>query len=92
MVLMTSQFGRARYANTIVNRTIQSGGSVGGNKKPGTVTYGPTWSRGNQGNYLRRAPQGCCNTGVVFALTTTTKHPLQYRRGSYAVTHSGMLG
>ena len=92
MALMTSQFGRARYANTIVNRTAQSGGSVGGNKKAGIVTYGATWTRGNMGNYLRRAPQGCCNQSIVFALANSTKHPLQYRRGSYAVTHSGTMG
>jgi hypothetical protein len=87
---MTSQFGRARYANTITGRTGQSGGSVGGDKKPGFVNYGVTWSRGNMGNFLQRAPHGCCNQSVAFALYNTTKHPTQVT--GYRATHSGLLG
>ena len=56
MVGMQTQFGRGRYVDVISNRTIQSGGSVGGVKKAGIVTFGTTWSRGNMGNYLIRAP------------------------------------
>ena len=87
---MQTQFGRGRYVNLIDGRTIQSGGSVGGNKKPGLVTYGPSWKRGNMGNYLKRAPQRL--TSLAFSLANTTRYPTQLRRGSYAVTHSGMLG
>jgi hypothetical protein len=90
MVGMQTQFGRGRYVNLIDGRTIQSGGSVGGNKKPGTVTYGPSWQRRNMGNFLRRAPQRL--PSLEFSLTNTTRYPTQLRRGSYAVTHSGMLG
>jgi len=80
-----TQFGRGRYVDVISNRTIQSGGSVGGVKKPGIVTYGPTWGRGNMGNFIRRAPQRL--TSVAFALANTTRSPTQgtnyqvYRRG-----------
>lgn len=90
MVGMQSQFGRARYSELISNRTIQSGGSVGGVKKPGIVTYGPSWQRKNMGNFLNRAPQSI--PSLVFSLANTTRFPNQMRRGSYAVTHSGMLG
>ena len=87
---MQTQFGRGRYVNLIDGRTIQSGGSVGGNKKPGIVTYSPSWQRRNMGNFLRRAPQRL--PSLEFSLANTTRYPTQLRRGSYAVTHSGMLG
>jgi hypothetical protein len=90
MVGMQTQFGRGRYVDSIAGRTIQSGGSVGGIKKPGIVTYGATWSRGNMGNFLVRAPQRL--PSLAFSLANTTRYPNQLRRGSYAVTHSGMLG
>ena len=92
MVGMVSQFGRGRYVDVITNRGLQSGGSVGGVKKAGTVQYGPTWTRGNMGNYLSRAPQGCCNNSVIFAIRNTTRNPVQQNRNGYAVSHSGMLG
>ena len=87
---MQTQFGRGRYVDVIVNRGIESGGSVGGNKKPGIVTFGVTWQRGNMGNYLVRAPHSI--PSLAFILTNTTRHPWQYARGSYAATHSGTLG
>ena len=87
---MQTQFGRGRYVNLIDGRTIQSGGSVGGSKKPGTVSYGPSWQRRNMGNFLKRAPQRL--PSLAFSLANTTRYPNQLRRGSYAVTHSGMLG
>lgn len=92
MVGMVSQFGRGRYVDVTVNRTIQSGGSVGGVKKSGTVQYGPSWPRGNMGNFLRRAPQGCCNQNIFFNLRNTTRNPVQYNRNGYSVMHSGSLG
>jgi hypothetical protein len=85
MVGMMTQFGRGRYVDVISNRTIQSGGSVGGVKKPGIVTYGTSWPRGNMGNFLNRAPQR--DRGILFALANTTRSPTQgnsyqvYRRG-----------
>ena len=90
MALIVGHNGPSSYAGTIANRTGQSGGSVGGVKKAGTVQYGPTWTRGNMGNYLRRAPQGCCNNSVVFAITQTTRHPVQRRRNGYAVGRGQM--
>lgn len=90
MTLMVSQFGRARYASTITGRTGQSGGSVGGVKKAGTVGYGPSWTMRNMGNYLNRAPHGCCNNSVQFALFNTTRFPTQVT--GYRAVHSGMLG
>ena len=87
---MVSQFGAARYATTISSRTIASGGSIGGNKKPGIVNYGVTWARGNMGNFLKRAPHRIPT--IAFSLAMTTRNPWQYRRGSYASTHSGTLG
>ena len=90
MALIVGHNGPSSYAGTIANRTGQSGGSVGGVKKAGTIQYGPTWSRGNMGNYLRRAPQGCCDTSVVFAITHTTRHPVQRRRNGYSVGRGQM--
>lgn len=91
MVGMQTQFGKGRYVDAISNRTIQSGGSVGGNKKAGIVVSGPSWPTGNFGShFLYRAPQR--TPSLAFMLLNTTRHPLQLRRGGYAVTHSGMLG
>ena len=91
MVGMQTQFGRGRYVDAISNRTIQSGGSVGGNKKAGIVVSGPSWPTGNFGShFLYRAPQRVPSLATI--LLKTTRRPLQYSRGSYAVTHSGMLG
>ena len=48
----------ARNQAVIYNRTVQSGGSVGGDKKPGIVNYGPSWKMGNQGNFFKERPLG----------------------------------
>ena len=90
MALIVGHNGRSSYASTIANRTGQSGGSVGGVKKAGTVQYGATWGRGNMGNYLRRAPQGCCDNNIFFAITKTTRHPLQRNRNGYGVGRGQM--
>jgi len=64
--------------NTTASRTEQSGGSVGGNKKPGIVVFGATWTRGNMGNYLKRAPQ---RLPSIFELKLlTTRSPVQLSR------------
>ena len=83
---MSSQFGRARYQETIANRTIQSGGSLGGVKKAGIFGGSVSWPVGNMGSHVfYRAPQR--NRGIVFALANTTRSPTQgtsyqvYRRG-----------
>ena len=92
MVGMVTQFGRGRYVDIIAGRTGQSGGSIGGVKKAGTVQYGTTWMSGNMSNFLRRVDRGCCNKTPLFLLTRTTRNPLQYNRNGYSVMHSGTLG
>ena len=87
---MQTQFGRGRYVDTIAGRTIQSGGSVGGNKKPGIVTFGATWQRGNMGNFLRRASHRVPT--LAFSILNTTRHPTQFARNGYYASHSGQLG
>jgi hypothetical protein len=83
-------YGGSRYVNTIANRTGQSGGSIGGVKKPGTWSGQPFMSVYNVGNaYTYRAPQRPPSLRQLF--TSTTRFPLQLQRGSYAVTHSGTL-
>lgn len=77
----------ARNVDSLSNRTCGSGGSCGGNKKAGLVTYGGTWPRANMGNFLNRAPHGCCfkNNSILFGQIYTTKHPVQYRRSRVGV-------
>ena len=81
--------GRTRNMEKIINRTEQSGGSIGGDKKPGIVTYGTTWQRGNMGNFLKRAPQRMPTR--LFLLLNTTRHPVQRNRNGYSISHSGTL-
>lgn len=83
----------ARNASSLVNRTCLYGGSCGGNKKPGLITYGGTWPRGNMGNFLVRAPQGCCakNNSILFGQIFTTKSPVQYTRARAGIVH-GLSG
>jgi hypothetical protein len=90
MALIVGHAG-SRYVNTIANRTGQSGGSIGGVKKPGIWSGQPFMSVTNVGNsYTYRAPQRPPSLRQLF--TMTTRFPFQYQRGSYASTHSGMLG
>jgi hypothetical protein len=91
MVGMQTQFGRGRYVDAISNRTIQSGGSVGGNKKAGIVVSGPSWPQGNFGShFLYRAPQRTPSLATM--LLKTTRYPVQYRRNGYYASHTGSLG
>jgi hypothetical protein len=76
--------------SSLINRTIQSGGSVGGNLKAGIWTGSPFYTVYNIGtSYSYRAPQTTPNIRQMLLLSTRT--PLQYRRGSYTVTHAGTL-
>ena len=86
MALMVSSNGRARHLNSTTGRGAQSGGSLGGDKKPGTVHYGPSWRIGNMGNYLSRAPTGCCNNTIIFYLKNSNMRPTQ--RTGYRAVHS----
>jgi hypothetical protein len=78
MALIVGHNGPSAYANTIASRTGQSGGSVGGVKKAGIVTFGTTWQRGNMGNYIKRAPQKI--PSLSYLLTHTTRAPVQGTR------------
>ena len=86
MALIVGHNGPSSYASTIANRTEQSGGSVGGSKKAGIVTFGTTWQRGNMGNYLKRAPQKTPSLALMKLLTTRnpvqgTRYQVYSRRG-----------
>ena len=90
MALIVGHNGPSAFANTIANRTGQSGGSVGGVKKAG-IWAGNVYMRVyNVGNsYTYRVSQQTPN--LLFTMVNATRNPVQYKRGSYAVTHSGTL-
>ena len=75
--------------SSLTNRTIESGGSAGGNLKAGigNTVYMRVYNIGN--SYEYRIPQTTSNIRQMLFLTT--RNPLQYRRGSYTVTHAGTL-
>lgn len=90
MAVIVGHNGPSSYAGIIASRTGQSGGSVGGNKKAGTWAGNVYMSVNNVGNsYKYRVSQRV--PSLAFSLFNTTRTPLQYRRGSYAVSHSGTL-
>jgi hypothetical protein len=71
-----TQFGRGRYVDIISNRTIQSGGSIGGVKKAGIFAGSVSWPQGNMGQAVfYRAPS--TQPSVIFSLTRTTTRPTQ---------------
>jgi hypothetical protein len=87
MVLMSA--GKAaRNQSVIINRTVQSGGSVGGNKKTGTASSA-YWSNGNT-PLPTNFPVCLCDTSVKFAMAVTTRAPFQRRRNGANVGR-GML-
>jgi hypothetical protein len=91
MVLIVATNVNGGSVDRLTNRTGASGGSVGGIKKAG-INGGNVFMRVfNIGHsYTYRIPQ---KQPTLKQLTfLTTRNPLQYRRGSYSLTHSGMLG
>lgn len=91
MALIVGHNGPSSYANTIANRTPQSGGSLGGNKKAGIWGGNVYMSVYNVGtSYYRRAPQST-PTALQMRLLTT-RYPTQLRRNGYYASHSGTLG
>ena len=91
MALIVSSHGKGVYANAISNRTRQSGGSCGGNKKAGTFGGSVSWPRRNMAaSVFWRAPQRAVATCAQLSVLST-RNPVQYARGSYALTHSGTL-
>ena len=89
MVLIVGHGGVSAYTSSITGRTIQSGGSIGGDKKPGIVTFGTTWRRGNMGNYLIRAPQRL-NLNIDYSLSYTNYRPVNGT--NYQIFRSHVLG
>ena len=86
MTLMNSS-KNARNMNTIINRTEASGGSNGGIKKAGFGGLTPYMRIYNIGHkYHYRVPQK-----MQLNMLLTNNNPLQYRRGSYSLTHTGTL-
>lgn len=76
---MSGSSATTARANTIASRTFQSGGSLGGDKKPGIFGGSISWPRGNLGNNaFRRAPQS--TPTVQFSLLHTTRTPFQRTR------------
>ncbi len=91
MALMSGSNAFTARAEIIANRTGQSGGSVGGNKKAGIFGGSVGWPVGNMGyQVFWRAPQ--TQPTLAFSLANTTRHPVQRRRNGYSITHSGMMG
>lgn len=83
--------GHTRFTNTILNRTPQSRGSIGGDKKAGTVYLGPSWPRvlGGARMYLARAPKNA-STSIAFNLYNTTRNPVQQNRATYGIVRGLM--
>jgi len=79
----------ARNADSLTNRGCGTGGSCGGDKKAGIVTFGTTWQRGNQGNYLNRAPQS--TPSLAQFLLLTTRYPLQGRSRYSVYSRRGIM-
>jgi hypothetical protein len=90
MVLIVATSVNGGSVDRLTNRTIESGGSIGGNKKSGQWNGNIFMRVRNIGNsYTYRIPQR--QPSIRQMLFSSTKNPLQLRRGSYAITHSGML-
>lgn len=65
----------ARNSESLSNRTIASGGSLGGVKKAGIFAGSVSWPQGNMGSHVfYRAPQS--QPSIFFALRNTTRNPV----------------
>ena len=87
MVLIVGR-GHARFTELTINRTPQSGGSLGGDKKAGTVYYGPTWAR------VQVSHKGAPKTtpSYAFMLYNTTRIPVQQSGSQLVLTRGTLLG
>jgi hypothetical protein len=79
MVLIVGR-GHARNTEQIINRTAASGGSLGGDKKAGTVYIGPSWPR--SAISVDRA-----NKSSTFDITLTTRYPVQRKNSTMSLVH-----
>lgn len=88
MALIVGHGGSSK-ANLIANRTAQSRGSVGGNKKAGIFAGSIGWPNGNFGSMaFIRAPQRMpTNTAQLYLLTT--RRPTQGT--GYSLSHGGLM-
>jgi hypothetical protein len=76
--------GRTTHVNSVTNRTYQSRGSLGGDKKAGIFGGAVGWPQGNMGYAVFwRAPQRIPT--VAFSLANTTRHPVTRRTATYGV-------
>jgi hypothetical protein len=90
MVLIVATNINGGSVDRLTNRTIESGGSIGGDKKAGQWAGNIFMRVYNVGqSYTYRISQR--QPSIRQMLLLTTRNPLQLRRGSYAITHSGML-
>jgi len=78
MVLIVGRNATRMLEMSTINRTEESHGSVGGDKKAGTVYIGPTWTRSTIS--LSRAPK--YTPSLNFMLTNTTRNPVQRKRST----------
>jgi len=90
MALIVSSYAGSRNISKIVNRTGASGGSIGGDKKAGIFGGNVFMRIQNQGNHgVWRLPHKTPTKSQLIIMTT--HHPVQYRRGSYSLTHSATM-
>jgi len=90
MTLIVGHNGRSRFSEKITNRTPESGGSIGGDKKAGTVYAGPShFNINGKHMYLARAPKNAYLPIIVFTMNTTWR-PVQ-RSGSSLVNVRGLM-
>jgi len=88
MVLMTGPSSVTRVSS-IINRTFESGGSVGGIKKAGHGMHLHMRVYNIGTSYEYRIPHSPLT--IRDFLFKTTRNPTQYGRGSYTITHAGTL-
>jgi hypothetical protein len=88
MVLMVGRSHARKLEMSTINRTEQSGGSIGGDKKAGTVYIGPSWTRSIIGLELRRAPKH--EQSIEFLKAYTTRNPVQRKGTTMSLVHGIM--
>jgi hypothetical protein len=86
MAIIVGHGGISSRVNTITNRTAASGGSIGGNKKPGIVTRSGVWFSVSR-SAMWRAPQTQPTLASLYLFTN--RHPVQGSR--YQVSRSAMI-
>jgi hypothetical protein len=83
---MVGHNGPSSHINTITNRTPASGGSIGGDKKPGIVTRSGVWFNVRR-SAMWRAPQTQPTEASLYLFTN--RNPVQTSR--YQTSRTGMM-